>query len=110
MKYCGFTEESRSAEFRVKYHGRGGPWLRRGLWREASGTTGGELIPPALVSGETRVEPVTPERTESATATEVVCCCRGGCVRGRPPFHVGATQARRTASYPEVGARVLRGR
>ena len=27
----------------VKYHGRGGPWLRRGLWREASGTTGGEF-------------------------------------------------------------------
>jgi hypothetical protein len=27
----------------VKYHGRGGPWLRRGLWREASETTGGEF-------------------------------------------------------------------
>ena len=28
---------------RVKYHGRGGPWLRRGLWHEASGTTDGEF-------------------------------------------------------------------
>ena len=27
----------------VKYHGRGGPWLRRGLWHEASGTTDGEF-------------------------------------------------------------------
>ena len=26
----------------VKYHGRGGPWLRRGLWREASVTPGDE--------------------------------------------------------------------
>jgi len=68
------------------------------------------VIPPALVSGETHVEPVTPEHTGSATATEVVYCCRGGCIRGRPPLHEGATQARRTASYPEVGARVLRGR
>ncbi|WP_149031543.1 hypothetical protein [Haloquadratum walsbyi] len=49
------------------------------------------LIPPALVSGETRVEPVTPEHTKSATATEVVCCYRGGRVRGRPPLHMGAT-------------------
>ena len=27
----------------MKYHGRGGPWLRRGLWHEASGTTDGEF-------------------------------------------------------------------
>jgi len=33
----------RSSGIGVKYHGRGGPWLRRGLWREASGTTGGEF-------------------------------------------------------------------
>jgi hypothetical protein len=56
------------------------------------------------------VEPVTPEHTVGATATEVVCCRRGWCVRGRLPLHEGATQARRTASYPEMGARVLRGR
>jgi hypothetical protein len=28
---------------RVKYLGRGGPWLRRSLWRGASETTGGEF-------------------------------------------------------------------
>ncbi len=27
----------------MKYHGHGGPWLRRGLWRGASETTGGEF-------------------------------------------------------------------
>ena len=27
----------------MKYHGRGGPWLRRGFWRGASETTGGEF-------------------------------------------------------------------
>jgi len=68
------------------------------------------LIPPVLVPAGTRVEPVTPEHTGGATATEVVCCCRGGYVRERPPLHEGATQARRTASYPEVGAWILRGR
>ena len=30
------------------------------------------LIPPALVSSETRVEPVTPEHIVGATVTEVV--------------------------------------
>lgn len=30
---------------RVKYHGRGGPWLRRGPWHGASGTTDGEFNP-----------------------------------------------------------------
>ena len=77
------------------------------------------VISPALVSGETRVEPATPEHTGSVTATKVICCSRGGCVRGRPPLHEGATRARRrskifdfrdherrslsddTASYPE---------
>ena len=28
---------------RVNYHGRGSPWLRRGLCQEASGTTDGEF-------------------------------------------------------------------
>lgn len=28
----------------MKYHERGGPWLHRGLWHEASGTTDGEFV------------------------------------------------------------------
>jgi hypothetical protein len=112
----------------VKYHGRGGPWLRRGLWREASGTTGSEF-------NSARACPCGDSRGTSNTQTHRECHRnRGrlllpwGCVRGRPPSHVGATQARRrskigdfrdherlrlshdTASYPDVGARVLRGR
>jgi hypothetical protein len=62
----------------VKYHGRGGPWLRRGLWHEASGTTGGECNSARAHLGETCVEPIPPEHTESATVTEGVCCCRSG--------------------------------
>ena len=75
----------------VKYHGHShsGPWLlarsqRNDRWR----------IPPAVVSGETRVEPepVTLEHTACATATEVLCYPRGGggCIRGRARHSPGA--------------------
>ena len=40
MQAIGFEEGGKPV---VKYHGRGGPWLRRGLGREASGTAGGEF-------------------------------------------------------------------
>ncbi len=67
------------------------------------------LIPPALVPVGTRVDPVAPEHTESVTAAEGLCCCRGGRVHMRPLLHGDATQDRRIASYSDVDARVLRG-
>jgi hypothetical protein len=50
----------------VKYHGRGGPWLRRGLWREASGTTGGEF-------NSTRARPCGDSRGTGDTRTHREC-------------------------------------
>jgi len=50
----------------VKYHGRGGPWLRRGLWRGASETTGGEF-------NSARARPCGDSRGTSNTQTHWEC-------------------------------------
>ena len=57
----------------MKYHGRGGPWLRRGLWREASGTTGGEF-------NSTRARLWRDSRGTSNTRTHRKCHRNRGCL------------------------------
>lgn len=63
----------------VKYHARGGPWLRRGLWHEASGTTGGEFH-------SARTRPRGDSRGTSNTRTHRVCHRNSG--RLLPPWRV----------------------
>ena len=50
----------------MKYHGRGGPWLRRGLWREASETTDGEY-------NSARARPCGDSRGTGTTRTHREC-------------------------------------
>ncbi len=63
----------------MKYHGRGGPWLRRGLWREASGTTSGEF-------NSARARPCGDSRGTSDTRTYRECHRNRG--RLLPPWRV----------------------
>ena len=68
------------------------PFGRRGV---ASGDVGPARCPALNPRASARGGCQAAEDVIGAAATEIVCCCRGGCIRGRSPFDACATQIRR---------------